>query len=69
MSGNEVNPWIGLLPSPKKISPFSIPEKSAILEGNRKHFTKKVQIRPNNMNPIVLPNSSKFPPPQWQEKK
>jgi len=60
----EMNPWIGLLPKPKKINPFEIPEKSAVLEGNRKAFPRVVQRRPNNMTPILLPNSSKYPKPE-----
>ena len=69
MSSNEMNPWVGLLPAPKKINAFAIPEKSSVLEGNRRDFPSKLARRPNNMNPISLPGSSKFLAPEWQEKR
>jgi len=64
-----MNPWLGLLPVPKKINPFAIPEKSSVLEGNRRDFPKKLHRNPKNMNPISLPGSSKFQAPGWQEKR
>ena len=67
MSGSSVNPWLGLLPKPKKISGFDIPEKSSVLEGNRRHFSGKLVKRPNNMNPIMLQGSSKYPAPQMMK--
>jgi len=51
-----------------KPNAFTIPEKSSVVEGDRRTFTRVRQIRPNTMTPIVLPNSSKFPAPKWQER-
>ena len=62
-----MNPWQGLLP--KVPNAFSIPEKSSVVEGNRRDFPKKLHKKSNNMNPITLPGSSKFQAPAWQEKR
>jgi hypothetical protein len=57
-----MNIWKGLLP--KQPNAFTIPEKSAVVEGDRRTFPKVLQRRPRNMNPITLPGSSKFLPPE-----
>lgn len=48
---------------------FTIPKKSAFLEADRKAFTRKPKGHARNMQPIVLPGSSKYPQPKMMEKK
>jgi len=54
---------------PKQPNAFTIPEKSAVVEGDRRYFTKVLKKKACNMNPITLPGSSKFLAPEWQEKR
>lgn len=46
----------------KPINAFTIPEKSSVTASDKRFFSAKVKKNQPNMTPIVLPNSSKYPP-------
>lgn len=52
--------WVGAAPKPANA--FTIPEKSSVTASDKKFFTNKIRKHSPNMTPIVLPNSSKYPP-------
>lgn len=52
-----------------KPNAFTIPEKSAVIDGDRRIFRSKPKHFPRNMAQIVLKGSSKFPEPKMMEKK
>lgn len=47
---------------------FTIPKKSAVIEGDRRTFRAVVKRFPRNMPETALPGSSKYPAPQMQRK-
>lgn len=52
-----------------KPNAFTIPEKSAVIDGDRRTFRSKPKHFPRNLPPITLKGSSKFPEPKMMEKK